>query len=399
MLYRYVATSSDGTIKKGEIEALNEAEALESLRAMDLLPVRLEPVKRRLRLKLKRSERAQDILLFTEQLERLLKAGIPIDRALNILTRVFAATKKEFLKDLSDQLKRRLEEGQSLAQALEETNVFPEFYISLVRAGEISGALETILRDLSRYLREQRQFQQDLLSALLYPSFLLIFGLFAVQTILVFVLPRFGLIFDQMGIEPPTFTRFLLAAGQFWRTWGWLVLIFFLIAFLSMRFLIARPASRYQLENLLLKIPFLGRVLFMADMARTFRGLAVMVKGGVSIPQAVRLSSAIPTFLFFKKFLTQVTDLLKEGQKLSSLFQRFPGQFDFVANFIALGEETGNMAQAFADIAYLCEEEVQVSTKRFLTIIEPATILFFGLLLGTIIVSILMAIFDVQTGL
>ncbi len=399
MRYRYVAVNTDGSLRRGEIEALDLTEALESLRSEGLVPVEVSPLRRRWRLRLGSPDRRGDILIFTEQLERLLRAGVPLDRALNILARVFQATGKGFLQEVAEELQRKLERGLPLSQALAEAGIFPEFYVNLIRAGEISGALAEVLRDVVRYLREEEEFRKELQSALLYPAFLLIFGLLAVQTVLVYILPRFGVIFDELGVEPPLVTKVLLQVGSFWRAYGWAFLVLALLAFFYLRWWVRRPSGRTRLEAWLLKVPFLGRVLYLADMAKTFRGLAVMVRGGVSIPKAVDLAAGIPNFSRLREFLAEVSERLKEGQRLSRLFQNFPEHFDFVVNFVTLGEETGDMAQAFADMAYLCEEEVKMATRRFLTLIEPATILFFGLLLGSMIVSILMAIFDIRLGL
>ncbi len=388
----------EGTIRQGEIEALGLAEAVEHLRTEGLVPIEVTPVRKGIYFRLWSTDKREDILLFTEQLARLIEAGLPIDRALDILIRVFKATGKTFLWEVAENIRRQLARGQSLSEALSATGIFPEFYVSLVHAGEISGALDVILKDLVRYMKQEHSFRQEFQSALLYPTFLLVFGLIAVQTVLVYILPRFGSIFDELGVTPPLITRVLLSIGGFWRAYGWIFLLLLLGGFFVLKWFVRRPRGRVVTENFLLRLPFLGRFLFLADMAQTFRSLAVMIKGGVSIPQAMILVASVPRFRVFGDFLSQTAQRLKEGARLSWLFQSFPGKFDFVVNFLTLGEETGDMAQAFADLAYLCEQEVKVMAKRFLTLIEPATILFFGLLLGGMIISILMAIFDVNMG-
>ncbi|OAG28210.1 type II secretion system F family protein [Thermodesulfatator autotrophicus] len=398
MRFRYAAVTSEGQVKQGEVEALDLSEALEHLRAEGLVPLEVVPAKRRWSFSLSRGARHQELLLFTEQLERLLKSGLTLDKALNILERVFQATGKTSLQNMTEEIKKKLQKGESFSQALKETGFFPEFYVSLVYAGEISGALSEILKDLARYIKEEHSFRQELKSALIYPSFLVIFGLLAVQTVLVYILPRFGSIFDQLGVTPPLITRILLAVGSFWKTYGWIFLLIMLLAMVALRLSLRNSQDRLRAERFLLKIPYFGRFFFLADMARVFHGISVMVRGGVALPKAITIASHIPRFYLLRDFLAQASLQIKEGTRLSSIFKEFPGSFDFVANFIALGEETGDLGQAFADMAYLCEEEVRVASKRFISILEPATILFFGLLLGSMIISILMAIFDVRLG-
>ncbi len=395
MRFRYLAASPSGGLQKGEMEASSVHEVAEKLREKSLVPLEIKEVRSFLRFRLQRS-RKEEILLFTEQLYRLLRAGVPLDRALQILARVFANTGQKELERVTLTLKQELETGRRLSEAMEAEGLFPEFYVNLVRAGEMSGALKEVLADLARYLRRREEFQRELLSALLYPCFLLFFGLFAVQTVLVYVLPRFSVIFEEMGVQPPAFTRFLIHLGLFWKEWGWVFLVLLAAGFFYGRYLLRSPERRAQLESRLLKLPFFGRLWLLSDLARVFRGLAVMLRGGVSIEKALKMAASIPGLLLLREFFSQVAEEIKHGRSLSALLRDLPVRADFVLDLVAIGEETGNLAASFTDIAELCEEEVQVGTKRFLTVLEPATILFFGLLLGTIIVSILVAIFDLR---
>jgi len=395
MKFRYLATSPRGSLQKGEIEASSLQEAIEKLKEKSLIPLEIKKSRSSWRLKFKK-EHSEELLLFTEQLQRLLKAGVPLNRALGILARVFNNTGKETLEQTTLNIKQEIEKGHTLSETLEKEELFPEFYVSLVRAGEVSGALDTVLEDLARYLKEREEFKRELISALLYPCFLLFFGIFAVQTVLVYILPRFAVIFDEMGVNPPFFTQLLISIGIFWRKWGWLFLLFLLVAFFYIRTIIQNPNKRAQLEQYTLKLPVLGRLWLLAELARIFRALGVMIKGGVSIDQALKMVSSVPKLYILRNFFQKLAEDIKRGQPLSKMFRKLPVKADFVLDLVSIGEETGNLATSFLDISDLCEEEVRLGTKRFLTILEPATILFFGLLLGTIIVSILVAIFDLR---
>jgi len=397
MKFRYIAVSPAGDLQKGEMEALSWQEVAEKLREKALVPVEIKEARRSLRssLRLKRG-RTDDLLFFTEQLQRLLKAGIPIDRALQILARVLATAGRQDLARLTLSLRQELERGRRFSEALAAEGFFPEFYLSLIRAGEVSGALQKVLADLAQYLRERQRFQQELLSALLYPSFLLVFGLLAVQTVLVYVLPRFAVIFEEMGVSPPAFTRFLIACGLFWRQWGWIFLLLLGGGFFYFRYVLLSPERRPWLERYLLRLPYLGRLILLADLARFFRGLAVMLRGGVAIEKSLKMAASIPTLYLLRSFFSSLAEEIKHGQSLSRLLQGLPVKADFVFDLVAIGEETGNLAASFEDIASLCEEEVRLGTQRLLSFLEPATILFFGLLLGSMIISILVAIFDLR---
>ena len=395
MKFKYQALDQKGTLKEGEIEALNLESAQEALRERGLWPLELKSASR-FRLRLKKTSALPELILFTVQLSRLLKAGLPLDRALRILARLFESAGKENLTVLIESLQKDLEAGEDFATTLSRHEFFPPYYVSLVRAGQTAGALPEILESLADYLQKQQAFRQELLSALLYPSFLLVFGLFAVQTVLVYVLPRFGRIFDDLGVKPPAFTQFLINLGLFWRDWGPVVLLVLVAGFFFLRLRLSTPEGRQKVENLLLRLPLFGRNLLLADLARVFRGLSVMMRGGVAIERALLLASEIPKLRYLRDLLLRTGEEVKKGRPLSSCFQGLPFNLAFVYDLLAVGEETGDLAQAFADIASLAEEEVQNATKRFLTILEPAAILFFGLLLGTIIISIMLAIFDLR---
>lgn len=393
MKFKYQAIDATGKLREGVLEAPSLEAAQENLRTKGLWPLELKGASR-FSFRLRRGRDYGKLILFTVQLARLLKAGLPLNKALYVLKRLLISSGKEEIASIIETLSKDLEAGEDFATALSKHTFFPAYYVNLVRAGQSAGALPTILDNLAEYLQKQQLFRQELLSALLYPCFLLIFGLLAIQTVLVYVLPRFGRIFDDLGVNPPAFTKFLIEVGLFWRDWGPLFLLLFLGLGVAIRVRLKTSSGRQRLEQFLLRLPFLGRNLLLADLARVFRGLAVMLAGGVPIEKALSLAAEIPSLNLLRDLLKQALEEVKKGQPLSHSFRKLP--LPFVADLLAVGEETGELAEAFADIASLAEEEVQNASKRFLTVLEPAAILFFGLILGTIIISIMLAIFDLR---
>ena len=395
MKFKYEALDKTGNIRRGELEATDEIDAHEFLRKKGLFPVEVKPASR-FRLRLSRGERLSELILFTSQLQRLLRAGLALDRALKLLQRIFESAGKTELTTLIETLTRDLAAGETFAQALAKHPFFPAYYVSLVQAGESAGALTRVLEELAHYLVNRKRFHDELLSALLYPSFLLVFGLFAVQTVLVYVLPRFGRIFEDLGVNPPLFTQLLIQAGLFWRQWGpWVILALFLIG-IWLRFRLRGPEGKKKIEQLLLKLPILNRYLLLADLVRVFRGLAVMLRGGVTVERALTMGREIAKLSYVKALLQKAYEDIKRGASLAEAFRALPRETLFIYDLLVVGEEAGDLAQAFADAAEIAEEEIQNATKRFLTLLEPAAILFFGVLLGSMIISILVAIFDLR---
>ena len=395
MKFKYEALDKEHHLRRGEIEAQDELSAYELLREKGLFPVEVKPASR-FSLKLKNKEGLSELILFTSQLARLLRAGLSLDRALRLLQRIFQSAGKSNLSILLETLAQDLASGVDFAQALSKHKFFPSYYVSLVKAGQAAGALPEVLEELAAYLNHRKRFQQELLSALLYPAFLLLFGLFAIQTVLVYVLPRFGRIFEDLGVEPPLFTRLLLQIGLFWREWGPLFILIFLAVIIWLRFQFSGPEGRARLEKFLLRTPWLGRYILLADLVRVLRGLQVMLKGGVAVEKALAMGADIAGLRFTRELFLKAAEDIKRGQPLSQAFKNLPQGVSFIYDLLAVGEETGDLAQSFRDAADIGEEEIQNTTKRFLTILEPATILFFGIILGAMIISILLAIFNLR---
>ncbi len=399
MKYRYTAVSTEGLLQKGNIEANSLKEALEKIRKQSLIPIEVkkedklvERIKNTLKIK---KDNTQTLLFFTENLYRLTKSGIPVDRSLKILTKIFLSNNQE-LAQILNQISSDIKKGKTLSEALKNTNFFPTFYISLIKAGEISGQLTKVLHYLALYLEEERKFKEELLSAILYPIFLIIFGFLAIQTIFVYVLPKFGNIFNEMGVSPPLFTEILIKCGLFWKNWGWIFLIILLVMLFYFRYIFKLPQKRLWLEKNLINIPMLGKFVLTIELAKIFHALAVTNKGGVTIEKSLKITKEISKLKILKLCLEEIQEGITTGKKLSILTKKLPGNFSFIPELISIGEETGQLGESFEEIAKILEEEGRNLAKKIITLIEPITILFLGLILGISIISILLAIFDLR---
>ncbi|MBX6424281.1 type II secretion system F family protein [Thermosulfurimonas sp. F29] len=394
MKYRYLALR-EGREEKGWLEARDLQAALQSLRDRGLIPIEVEPYRRKSLLP-RRKLGEEEILLFTEQLSRLVKGGLPLDRALSFMEKILSATAGHRLVQLAGRLRSRLKEGQSLSGALAEEEDFPAFYVQLIRAGELSGQLPNILDSLEQYLRERQRFRSELISSLLYPSFLLFFGLIAVQTILVYILPRFASIFEDFGVSPPRFTLYLLKAGLFWRDYGAYVLLGLGGGVLVGLRWLRGEEQRLWLERRLIRMPWVGKVLVWAELARIFRAIGLMLKGGLSLPASFQQGARITTLHLMKEALEDMAERMRTGYPLRLVLLDLPQEASLVRDFLAVGEESGALPEACFQVAAVCEERFRTTVTRFLRGLEPATILFFGLFIGSIMATLLSAIFSVQ---
>lgn len=394
MEFSYTALRPDGE-EKGRIEAPSQAEALKILRAKGLVPVEIKPIKRK-NWFFKKNLSEDDLLLFTEHLRQLIEGGLPLDRALDFLEGVFQATNKKNLAQMANRLRERVRKGQSLSQALEEEPDISHLYVQLIRAGEVAGNLSEVLKALEDYLKRQKHFRSEIISSSLYPLFLVVFGLFAIQTVLVYVLPRFAVIFQEFGTDPPLITKILLRVGLFWKEWGPLILCLLGVFFLVAVRLAREKERRRQIETFVLRIPYLGTLLLLADLARIFRALGVMLSGGLSLYKATLQAARVATLQTLRQLFEEGAEQIRRGISLRVALTGLPAGASFVLDFLGVGEESGDLPRACTQIARICEERFSSATTRILKLMEPISVLVFGLFVGAVLISVLIAIFDIQ---
>ena len=390
----YIAFRPEGE-ERGRLEAPSEVEALRILKERGLVPVELKPVRRK-RWFLRRELSDDDVLLFTEHLRQLLEGGLPLDKALNFLERVFESTDKRSLALFVGRLKERLQKGRSLSQALEEETDISRLYVQLIKTGEAVGDLPGILATLQHYLSSQKRFREELISNSLYPLFLIVFGLFAIQTVLVYVLPRFAVVFEEFGTEPPWFTALLLRIGIFWRDWGaYFLLLLGAIFVWGVRW-IRLPERRKSMEEWLIRWPYVGLLVLLADLTRVFRALAVMLGGGLSLYRALLQAAEVATLITLRRILQEGAEKIRHGSSLRVALLGLPPKVSFVLDLLSVGEETGNLPRVCNQISRICEERFSTAMTRILKLLEPVSVLGFGLFVGAILLSVLLAIFDLH---
>lgn len=321
---------------------------------------------------------------------------MPLDKALNFLERVFNSTGKKNLALLVNRLKERLRKGKSLSQALEEEPEMSNLYVQLIKTGETVGDLPGVLTTLEHYLSSRKRFRSELISTSLYPLFLVIFGLFAIQTVLVYVLPRFAIIFEEFGTNPPLFTRVLLQIGIFWRDWGPYFLTLLGLLFLGGIRWARHPERRKKIEDLLIRLPYIGLLFLLADLARIFKAMAVMLSGGLSLYRAMLQAAEVATLINLRQILKEGAEKIRHGTSMRVALIGMPSNVAFVLDFLSVGEESGNLHQACNQIARICEERFSNAMARMLKLLEPLSVLVFGLFVGAVLLSVLLAIFDIQ---
>lgn len=402
--YSYKATDSAGKIVKGTLEAPQERGVVATLQDMGYIPIRISLAERdRRRLDIDLSKNiisifkgisTKDVVSFTQDLSALLEAGLQVDRALSTLIDV--AEKEKFKEVIKDVLKT-VQEGSYLSDALaKHPRVFSTFYVNMVRAGEAGGVLEAVLGRLGDFLESSQDLRDYIKSAMVYPVFLVFVGGISIIILLTFVIPKFSIIFSDMGQSIPLATRFLIGFSEILRTYWLIILGGFGAIYFFLRRYIKTTAGRLRLDQYKMNFPVGGGLIKNIEVARFARTLGTLTKSGVPILQALNLVNEIIGNQAIARSMGKIYERVKEGEMLAKPLGE-AGIFPPLAiQMITVGEETGRLDEMLLRVAETYEKVVRNMVKRFISLLEPAMILAMGLVVGFIVISMLMAIFSMS---
>lgn len=402
--YAYKATDPSGKIVRGVIEASEEKTAVAGLQNMGYIPIRIALAGIEGRrfdfflskniLSIFQGVSTKDVVIFTQDLSVLLEAGLPVDRALHIIIDVVEKAK---LKEILQNILKTVQGGSYLSDALAKyPRVFSTFYTNMVKAGEAGGILEDVLKRLSLFLESSQDLKDYIKSAMVYPIFLVLVGGVSIIILLTFVLPKFSIIFSDMGQAIPLSTRSLLWFSDILRIYWWLILGGLATIFFFLKRYVNTPAGRLKLDYYKLNSPVIGGLVEKIEVARFARTLGTLTKSGVPILRALNLVKDIITNQVIVNSMGAISERVKEGERLSrpmSDLRVFP---PLAIQMITVGEETGRLDEMLLRVAENYETIVKNMVKRLISFLEPAMILFMGLMVGFIVISMLMAIFSMN---
>jgi general secretion pathway protein F len=399
--YLYRASTSDGKMVEGTMEAADDGTVAIKLQEMGLLPVRIGSANRKsvftreLEWSWKRKKTGRkDLLVFTQELHTLVRSGFPLDRSLMILGQLAESpAMAEIVQDVLKEVKG----GKSFSEALGKyPGVFPKVYINMIRAGEAGGALEEIIGRLSSYLVTSDDLRSYIVGAMIYPALLSMVGLTSVTILTLFVVPRFASIFKDMGVTMPLPMHILQGISALLSGYWWLVLaVIGTIGFYLKRFRESEE-GRMKWDRWLLRIPLVGAVLRKVEVARFSRSLGTLLHGGVPLLQAMTIVREIIGNQSIATTIEPIRNGIKKGEGIAQPMKQ-SGVFPPLAmHLIEVGEESGKLDSMLIQVADVYDIEVRNSIKNLIAFFEPAIILLMGIIIGTIVVSMLMAIFSIN---
>ncbi|MBF0376780.1 MAG: type II secretion system F family protein [Desulfamplus sp.] len=334
------------------------------------------------------------LLQLTSDLAHLFKSGLPIDRALSIAGN---ATSDVKIRAMTIYLQDSLKKGTNLSDAMaEKPQDFDDLYVNMVRVGEMGGILPSVMERLSEFIGRTEEIKKYVISSSIYPAILLSVGFLSLLVILGFVVPKFAGIFADLGQEIPFSTKILLELSNFLRAWWWLLLSCSIMIFIFLwRFLKTEYGKALSDKNII-KIPYLGEVMLDIEMSRFSRTLGTLVKSGVPLMKALHIVKDVVANSQVKDAVEHIYRQVKEGRSVSSLMRErkiFP---PLVVQMVSLGEETGKIGDMLVSVADDLDRKIQSKIKNYLSLLEPFSILFLGLLIGGVVVSMLTTIFGVN---
>ncbi len=397
-LFHYKAVSEDGEVLEGEMQAASREVVIERLFEAGHTPLHAEPVAAEgaggFKLFGRRRLSHQQIVDLTRELATLLNAGLPLDRALEILIDLAA---DERAAKLLTAVREEVHGGSTLADALEaQPGAFNRFYLNMVRAGEMGGALEAVLTRLSDSLERAAELKETINSALIYPAILVTVAGLSVVILLVYVVPQFTALFESSGKALPLPTQIVIAVGEGFRHYWWAMALAIVALLLFMQRQLSRPASRLRWDRWFLRMPLAGDLVSKVEAARFARTLGTLLGNGVPLLTALSIVRETAGNQVLAQTIDEVAESLKKGKGLSEPLMQ-AGHFPRLAvQLVRVGEETGLLEEMLLRVADIYDREVKTSVQRMLALLEPLLIVGLGLIIAAIIMSILVAILAVN---
>lgn len=400
--FRYKAATPDGKVETGEVEARDEAAAVERVQALGLIPIRLEPDGGTSRassggrlLFARRRVSQQQLGELTRELATLLRSGLPLDRALEIL---IGMAQLPPLKAMLTTIRDEVRGGTALSKAMEaHPDVFGRFYVGMIRAGEAGGALGSVLERIAEFMERSKELRDTVTSALIYPSILVLASVTSVLLLLVFVVPQFSQMFEQSGKALPLPTQLVIGAGEWLRQYWWIIPLGLWLAHRYFKWQMGNPERKTAWDGRLLRLVLVGDLVTKVEVARFARTLGTLLTNGLPLLQALTIVLETVGNNVIATGLGAAREQLKAGQGLSKPLLA-QGVFPPLAvHMIGVGEETGKLDEMLIRIADVFDREVSLAVKRMLALLEPVLILGLGLVIGGIILSILLAILKVNS--
>jgi len=399
--YAYQALNTTGKRIKGVIEGDSERQARDLLRRQGLRPLQVNAGgkskggRSAFRLSLfERGVSVNDMSLITRQLAVLLQSGLTVDEALQATAR---QCRRDRLKDVLLQVRNRITEGVTLAQAMgEHPKIFNNLYRALVRAGEHAGFLGPVLERLAEYTESRQQSQQKLKSAMVYPIVLILVAIAVVGAMMTIVVPKLVTIFESTAAELPGLTVGLIAISDFLQAYGLYSLLGIFMAVLLARQLLQQEERRRKFHGWLLRTPFIGEMVRGMETARFASTLSILTQSGVPLLDALQISREVFSNLVLQETADIISDTVREGGSLRKSMEESNQFPPMMVQMVASGEASGKLEEMLERAAINQERELEMTLSALMSLFQPMMVLVMAGMVLTIVLAVLLPMFELN---
>ncbi len=386
--YRFKAQDENGRIIKGRMAARDETELHERLKADGKMLLSATADEEKKRFKKLKSNQVAD---FSRNLSELLKAGVMIVRALQIIAEDEGTTPKE--KELYDEILRLLKNGTPFSDALAaQEDVFPPLFVNMVRSSENTGNMDEITGQMAEYYDKEYKLNQKIKSAMFYPKLLCVMIVVVLAIIMGYVIPQFQTLFEQMD-ELPLPTTILLAISDFVASRWYLIIFFAAVIYMSFRIISRIPGVAMLLARIEVHLPVIGKLKKIIYTARFARTLSSLYTAGIPIVDCIQVAKSTVGNIYIEKQFDEVITKVRSGNNLSDSVAEVDGFIKKLASSIRIGEETGSLDSMLISVANNLDNESDVASQRLVALLEPVMIIIMAVIVGFIMISVIMPIY------
>jgi type IV pilus assembly protein PilC len=400
--YQYIARTQAGAIEKDVMAAMNERAVVEALRARGLLPTVVRPVRKSFDMVALKEFftpiKLLDKITFIKNLGVMIKAGLPVSKALRILS---TQTQNRKFGKIVTQISKQLEGGTSLSDAISHfPNVFSPIFVSMVRVGEVSGTLEQNLSYLSDQLQRDYDLMSKTKSATTYPIMVLITLTIVGFLMFTFVLPKLTGTFKDLNVPLPILTRIVMSLVDVFAKYGIILLLALFVLVMGLVYWRKTESGRAVLHKLVLYTPVLYPIVIKVNTARFVRVFSSLIKSGMPIVESLEVSSHVVGNIYYQKVILDASSKVKMGAPLSSAFKKYPRLFSgLVVQMMEVGEESGTTDEVLTQVADFYEGEVDQTMKNMSSIIEPLIMMVIGSVVGILAIALISPIYNLGQGI
>jgi type IV pilus assembly protein PilC len=408
--YKFEALNTSGQEVKESVEASSEEEASQKIKAMGYFVTKLTAVaakggKGKKKKKTGKSRKTftiggvsqKGLTIFTRQFSTLQDAGLPVLRSLRILEKQM---KPGVLKNALIDAVEDVESGMTLSEAFgRQPKAFDRLYVNMVKAGEAGGALEIILQRLAEFKEKSASLKAKIIGAMVYPAVVVFVAVSILTFIMVMIIPKFKKIFDEFQLQLPTATKMLIDISDWTAKYWYFIPMFPLGVYLLLKLIRMTRAGNYALDRITLWIPIVGGLVEKTIVARTMRTLGTLISSGVPILEALSIVRETANNAVFERMFQRVLESIREGDTIADPLRQARLVDDMVVNMVEVGEETGDLDTMLNKVADFYDEEVDNLVKSLISLLEPIMIVFLGLAIGGIVISLFLPMIKLLEGL